>query len=103
MNADEKLRWRFAREDEILALRIAGIITPIEAEAERQLLDSAMAAGQPVIPLHGPHPGYARVGERLIAGQLLCGACWSGQLASKPTPRWMNRWVCDACGKAVSR
>ena len=32
-----------------------------------------------------------------------CPACKTGTLESKSTPNWMNRWVCDNCGKAVSR
>ena len=32
-----------------------------------------------------------------------CRACGTGTLVSRPTPNWMNRWVCDNCGKAVSR
>lgn len=33
----------------------------------------------------------------------VCGGCKTGTLQSKPTPNWMNRYVCDHCGKKVSR
>lgn len=26
-----------------------------------------------------------------------------GTFKSAPTPNWMNRWICDKCGKKVSR
>lgn len=33
----------------------------------------------------------------------VCGRCIEGTLESRPKPNWMNRWVCNKCGKAVSR
>lgn len=32
-----------------------------------------------------------------------CPKCLEGRLVSDPTPNWMNRWVCDACGHKTSR
>ena len=32
-----------------------------------------------------------------------CRKCGVGDYVSKPTPSWMNRFVCDKCGHKVSR
>ena len=32
-----------------------------------------------------------------------CRRCGDGTYVSKPTPNWMNRFVCDTCGHKVSR
>lgn len=34
---------------------------------------------------------------------LACPKCYEGTLKSNSLPNWMNRWVCDKCGKEVSR
>lgn len=32
-----------------------------------------------------------------------CPRCTTGTLVSRPSPNWMNRFICDECGKKVSR
>lgn len=32
-----------------------------------------------------------------------CSKCDAGEYVSKPTPNWMNRWVCNNCNHKVSR
>ena len=32
-----------------------------------------------------------------------CMFCGEGDFRSKPAANWQNRWVCDKCGKEVSR
>jgi ribosomal protein S27AE len=52
-----------------------------------------------------------RLAAGLASGQVrlvgvrtrVCGRCKEGTLVSRPTPNWMNRWVCDHCGAKVSR
>lgn len=36
-------------------------------------------------------------------GLRVCKTCGIGEYESRPTPNWMNRWVCNHCGKKVSR
>jgi hypothetical protein len=34
---------------------------------------------------------------------LACRKCDTGSYVSRAQPNWMNRWVCDTCGHAISR
>jgi hypothetical protein len=33
----------------------------------------------------------------------VCGKCKEGTMVGSPTPNWMNRAICDRCGRKASR
>lgn len=61
--------------------------------------------------MDGEHDPLDELARLLVEGKVsfvsvrvcVCGRCKEGTLHSRPTPDWMNRWVCDHCGAAVSR